>query len=34
MFYIPSGLAYGARDTGSIPAHSTLIFKIELLGIK
>ena len=34
MFYIPSGLAYGARDTGSIPANSTLIFKIELLGIK
>ena len=34
MFYIPSDLAYGARDTGSIPAHSTLIFKIELLGIK
>lgn len=34
IFYIPSGLAYGPRDTGSIPAHSTLIFKIELLGIK
>jgi FKBP-type peptidyl-prolyl cis-trans isomerase FkpA len=34
MFYIPSGLAYGARDTGTIPPHSTLIFKIELLEIK
>lgn len=34
IFYIPSGLAYGARDTGSIPANSTLIFKIELIGIK
>ena len=34
MFYIASGLAYGTRDMGSIPANSTLIFKIELLGIK
>lgn len=33
-FYIPSDLAYGGRNTGSIPAFSTLIFKIELLGIK
>ncbi|MEN8204353.1 MAG: FKBP-type peptidyl-prolyl cis-trans isomerase [Bacteroidota bacterium] len=33
-FYIPSELAYGGRNTGSIPAHSTLIFKIELLGIE
>lgn len=33
-FYIPSELGYGSRATGSIPAHSTLIFKIELLGIE
>ena len=29
--YIPADLAYGARDTGKIPANSTLIFEIELL---
>ena len=34
QFYIPSNLAYGARNTGPIPANSMLIFKIELLGIK
>ena len=33
-FFIPSELAYGVRATGKIPAHSVLIFKIELLGIK
>lgn len=33
-FYIPSNLAYGPSGKGSIPAYSTLIFKIELLGIK
>ena len=33
-FYIPSDLGYGPRTQGSIPAHSTLIFKIELLGIQ
>ena len=34
MFYIPSKLAYGDRDSGPIPPNSVLIFKIELLGIK
>lgn len=33
-FYIPSELAYGPRNTGNIPSNSTLIFKVELLGIK
>lgn len=33
-FYIPSELAYGARESGPIPANSVLIFKIELLGIE
>ena len=33
-FYIPAELAYGSRATGKIPAQSTLIFKVELLGIK
>ena len=34
MFYIPSELGYGSRDSGPIPPNSVLIFKIELLGIK
>ena len=33
--FIPSGLAYGARGAGEdIGPHETLIFDIELLGIK
>lgn len=31
--YIPASLAYGTRDTPTIPANSTLIFEIELLEI-
>ncbi len=32
--YIPQDKAYGSRETGNIPPFSTLIFKVELLGIK
>lgn len=31
--YIPSGLAYGAQATGSIPANSNLIFEVELFEV-
>ena len=32
--YIPQDKAYGSHETGNIPPFSTLIFKVELLGIK
>jgi FKBP-type peptidyl-prolyl cis-trans isomerase len=33
-FFIPSNLAYGDQSVGTIPAGSTLIFEVELLGIE
>ena len=33
-FYIPADLAYGSREVGVIPAHATIIFEVELLGIE
>lgn len=34
IVYIPENLAYGARESGSIPPFSTLTFEIELLDIE
>lgn len=31
--YIPQDLGYGSRDTGKIPAYSTLIFKVEVVKV-
>jgi FKBP-type peptidyl-prolyl cis-trans isomerase len=31
--YVPAKLGYGDRPAGKIPANSTLIFEVELLGI-
>ena len=31
---IPASLGYGAQSIGPIPANSTLIFEVELLGVQ
>mgnify|MGYP003368865807 CR=1 FL=1 len=33
VIYIPYTMGYGSRASGPIPAFSTLIFEVELLGI-
>lgn len=34
QLYIPQNLGYGARGAGSIPAYSTLVFDVEVVGIE
>lgn len=34
ILYCPSDLAYGKQATGSIPAHSVLIFDIEVISFR
>jgi peptidylprolyl isomerase len=34
LFVIPPALAYGATGQGSIPANETLVFVVDLLGVK
>ncbi|MEM9263153.1 MAG: FKBP-type peptidyl-prolyl cis-trans isomerase, partial [Pseudomonadota bacterium] len=34
MLYLPSDIAYGERETGSIPANSDLIFEVQLMAVQ
>lgn len=34
QLYIPQELGYGSRPSGMIPAYSTLVFDVEVLGIE
>ena len=34
LLIIPSSLAYGAQQVGSIPPNSTLVFEVELLSVQ
>lgn len=34
QLYIPQELGYGGRPTGNIPAFSTLIFDVEVMGVE
>lgn len=33
-FYVPENLGYGSQAMGKIKAYSTLIFKVQLIGVK